>query len=824
MANRVEIEIVTTYKPGSGLRDAEQQLRTSATSITADIERIFERSADAAGRSFADVAPRIERDLRGIRETNIDIKVDVDTSEIGEARRELTDLDGMPDPSIDVEIDSNARQAAAEVESTFSGLDFGNVGSSLTGSLTDSLNGMIPVVGAIGAALGESLGAGIGRGMTSNQRVFETQLRTGFGPERSAAIGQAAGAAYGAGFGEQASSTLDAAIALERKLGDIDPSLNLQKATEWATLLEERLGIGVAESAELAGRMIQQGLARNTEEAYDVMVDAAQRYGAQAEEVLDATREFGGLFQKLGIEAPAAIRFIGDSYERGLTSQVERAAEAVEEFNTRITDGDSQEAVERLGFSFEEMQQKLADGRGAEALSEIAEALLTNVDAAERATRANEIFGTSFETTGQIDEFLQLIIELDTAQVNVAGSAEEAAEAAKAATSQWEIYQRKVEDLGSFLGNTFAQQQNQAAAAGEPLRDRAIEIHGALADWLEGAHATDEGNRQLADGAVDAAQAANDFEQRAHDAAQATVELAEEATGATDQMNELAGALNEAKAAADSWADNSGEQALIDLHDAADELSEALDETTAASFSAADGFDLSTEAGRRGAEALAAYRGDIAAVTDAYLSGRISTDQFTGATDAAESALREAAAAAGFTDSQVEALIAEYTRVPGNVQTEITAIGNAWDQVGALLGSISRIPRSVTTTHTIHTQNLHTGGPRAAGGTIDSFEQGGIVAAATGGGGALVPTLVNDGAGVESARMPNGNVVGLPVGSSVITAEDTERMAMESAMIVGGPPVINNFIAGTVLAERDLERIIRDSIYQGGFDGLGGLQ
>lgn len=798
MANQVVIEVVTEIKDAGAINRAGAGMVADARRTASDIDAAF----------------------TSIKDPEVNVKYQ--DSEVRRAEGDIRDLDSIPPPTIKPQGDATA--AVSDIKSDLGALDgIGDaVGNDLGMGMVSGLKSFGPAVGIAGALLGDDMAAGFTRGWSSGLRDIEVQLRTGMGPIQASQIGSAAGAAYGGGFGEQFESTLDAAIILERKLGDIDPSLNLQKATEWAVLLEEHLGVGVVESAELAGRMIQQGLARNTEDAYDIMIDAAQRYGAQSNDVLEATREFGGVFQKLGIDGAASVRFIGDAYEQGLTSQVERSAEALEELNTRITDGDSREAVERLGLSFEEMQNKLANGRGTEVLAEIANGLLNNVDAAERATRANEIFGTSFETTGEIDAFLESMIELSGAQTDVGGTAEDASQKVKDMQTALDEAQRQAGEGAAKLGEWSA----AAVLLADQLQDP-VDVGNAAVDVFKryafGANDARRSTNEWADSAVDAADAANGFEQRAQAAADASREVAEATAEAASEFDTAKDAINGALSALEGWASNTGEDAIIALGDAAADLTDKFDENTAASFSVAEGFDLSTDAGRRGAEAAQAYRGDMAELTDALLGGRVSADEYASATSNAEAQMREAAAAAGFTDSQIEALIAEYGRVPDNVQTQVDAIGNAWDQVGSLLNSISRIPRSVTTTHTVNTRRTTTlvGGPRAAGGPVGwELAGGGMPAAASGGGGAMgIDTLVNE-RGPESVRLPAGDVVPLPAGASVLTAEDT---AHNSMVAQDSTLVINNYISGSLVATRDLNRATRDSLYQGGFDGLGGI-
>lgn len=827
MANEIEIVVTTKYEPGQGLAQAAQRTRSEATQIAADIERIFDRSAASVASAFDSTASKINADLKGIKDQDVTVDINVDDQKIRKAEGDIRDLDSIPPPTITP--DANAKPAVDKIQDTLGNIDVSNVSGQIVDQLGSKLSAGGPlgaVALGVGALFADNIADGFNRGFSAANTNLNTQIQTGFGAERSSAIGKAAGDAYGAGFGESAGAALDASIILERRLGDLDPSLNLREASKWALTLADQFGIDIPQQAELAGRMIQQGLAENTEDAYNQMIDAGQRYGAQTEEVLDAVREFGGVFDKLGISGPAAIRLIGDTYESGLTSQVERAAEAMEELNTRITDQDSKEAIESLGLSFTDVQTRIAAGGeiAASAVRDVAQAIIEQKNEAEKGAAANTIFGTSFEVTADIDAFAGAILEASTAQHDLAGTSREVAELVSESQTEWEKAGRTIESVAKTAGGVAATEFNKYADALGSVLDVGDKVGNFFQDFQIGAGEATTASGELTGvtkALADSFPAATDAMEDGADAADSVSDATKRAI---DPFNELESAIDRAKGALDKWADDTGEQAIISLRESTLGLTEAFDENTTSSFSLKDGWDLNTEAGIKGAKATLDFKGEVADLRQAQLDAKISSGEFTSELANAEAGLRAALGQTNLTEAAIEALIQDMLNVP-DVDPELNASGDLFDKISQAHSQLNNLDGKtasvfintyeVTYRGTSRLRGSTAGGSgQAAGGSTINQDPGGPSTAG-------VPSLVNEG-GQEAVRLPQGDIVPLPVGGSVLTAPDTERLVGSSGR--GGPSLeVNVTVMGSVWSSRDLAETIRDEIYTGGFDGLGGV-
>lgn len=135
----------------------------------------------------------------------------------------------------------------------------------------------------------------------------------------------------------------------------------------------------------------------------------------------------------------------------------------------------------------------------------------------------------------------------------------------------------------------------------------------------------------------------------------------------------------------------------------------------------------------------------------------------------------------------------------------------AKEQADRLDGTRIRIEQTIRTKYEIVGQPPTI--PRA-GGQVELLAHGGVVGAAQAGGPRSGPILVNE-EGPELARLPRGDVVELPTGTTVIPAGQSE--AIRSQIAHGGPGVTMNFyIQGSLLTERDLVMIIHEELLNGG--------
>ncbi len=775
------------------------------------------RTGDAFGSLTRDIN-RARQDFKQLRsdakiDPQIDTKVQVDTSEVGSARREIEDIDNTQvKVKTDVET-PDASGAVSSVEAQFADVDLSDMGGAMQSQLGSMLGGPIAgIFGTAAATLGGDFADGVAQGIRARSTTIEESIRFGVANAEVRQVGEISGAAYSDGFGEGAAQLRDVALTLRAELGAIDDDLDLSQATRQVSVLSDVFQIDLAQSVNLARRLVANDLVADTSEAFNLMVDAAQKYRLNVDEVFDVMSEFAPVFSKMGVDGATAMNIIGTAAQQGLLPNISRGAELFEEFNVRLAEVDTLRApVQALGLDFDVMQQKLADGRGAEALAEIAEALLAIEDPAKRDAIAVEIFGTAIESAADPQAVINLLATADSITA-VGTAADDAAAQLQGAQTGIDKLKIAAEEGGRAWGDWVNIQGSFVTSL--------VESKGNLREfadaWAESTGRTKEATTEI-EGVTSALTRA---EGPISGGGRSLRDLGESADDVATGMESLEARTERLQGALQSlsdWASGSGEAALRGIHEAADGITEAFGENEAAAFSLKNGWDLTTEAGRAGSSMMADLRNDVAAVTQAYINGEVTTAQYASATSALEGRLREAAAAAGIDKAAVDALAGSLFALPSDVQTQVdTHTEQAQANIAAMDGMLSAINGRTANTF-INNTTTNTVINRTIGGRRPSRIQahGGVTGA--------VPTAESGGVrnGLTLVGEAGPELVELPAGAMVRTADDTER-AMNQIRGDGGTTNIFN-IAGSVWSTRDLEELMRDLFLGGAFGNLGAL-
>jgi phage-related minor tail protein len=279
----------------------------------------------------------------------------------------------------------------------------GDAGQAAGGGLKDKLK-----VGAAaaGAAAGALLVAGISEAMEQANVTSTLQAQLGTTDKVAAAQGKVAGRLYSSGIAE---SFQDAAEAIKSvvQAGLAPPgTTNAQlqaiatKASDVANIFGQDLG-GVTNAVS---QMLRTGLARNADEAFDLITKGFQSGADKAGDFLDTLNEYGTQFRKAGVAGPAAIGLINQALRAGARDG-DLAADAIKEFSIRAIDGSdsTKDGFKALGLSADDMAKKFA--KGGSAANGVLDLTLDKLrgikDPVKQAQIATQLFGTQAEDLGK---------------------------------------------------------------------------------------------------------------------------------------------------------------------------------------------------------------------------------------------------------------------------------------------------------------------------------------------------------------------------------------------------------------------------------------
>jgi len=307
------------------------------------------------------------------------------------------------------------------------------------GSMLENLGGQWgKVLGAVGAGGALAFGAGLVAGMDAEVGSDMLAASLGGGEKMAARYGDIAGKVYSDGFGaglEDVNAAMGAVVtSIKGMRGASDKEV--QRMTEKAMTYADVIGIDVTRAAQVAGNMVNNGLAKNGGQAFDLLMKASQKVPVQLrEDVLDATDEYGQFFTQVGIDGPKAMGMLAAGAAKGMYG-IDKTGDAIKEFTIRATDmsTSTKGAYEAVGLDAKKMTDDLLAGgdRGSKAFDKVVGGLLKIENPAKRANTAIALFGTPLEDIGvkDIPAFLQSMQNGEKGLGKFAGSVDKAGQTA----------------------------------------------------------------------------------------------------------------------------------------------------------------------------------------------------------------------------------------------------------------------------------------------------------------------------------------------------------------------------------------------------------
>ena len=692
---------------------AAKKLVSQDTSLKldADVSRA-EKSLDRAQQRLADLEVRA---LGGL-----DVTADVRRAEAGLQKIERN-LDGLRTAKNQIEIDASTIKAENELDkfgpkAKAAGAKAGSeAGGSLEKTLVAALTA-IPIAGGVilaGVAIGKAVTGAIQDGLQVEVGNDRLQGLTGISEADALRLGRAAGEAYTQNFGDSVEANMDTTrLALQFDLIDADASTkSAQKVVEGLAGISDVLGEDVRPIAAAVTTLLNTGLAKSAQNAFDILATGARESVNRSEDLIDTFTEYPATFSRLGLSAEEALGLLNQGLGAGARNS-DLAADALKEFQIRATDASeaSAEGFEALGLNAEEMTAKISRG-GQEAndgLELVLAKLRETEDPVLRNAAAVALFGTQAEDLGEALFAMDLSTAVD--QLNgVTGSAERMfSTLADNDATKLEQASRNIEVAADGMKGALA------AAFSEPLAEGAEWISANRGPMLEffldlANGALDFGDATI-DAAADGAEAFGEF------VAGPLASLVEGIAGAIDVLNGFAGRPKELDELADSmrgFDDTSADAAdtIRGLRDGLDEsrtkLNDFGDGAVAMAYLNDASLRLAGAIGEVGVTAEGASFGldgiDLANVR-ASDSGKLLEDQVRGSIAAMGDEIG-AAAAAG--ESQ-DVLAGRYRTSTDALVGQLTQMGLTEEQARALIDTVLKTPESETTTFDSNAQAQQT--------------------------------------------------------------------------------------------------------------------
>ncbi|MCZ0980149.1 phage tail tape measure protein [Streptomyces diastatochromogenes] len=256
-----------------------------------------------------------------------------------------------------------------------------------------------------GAAIAGGLLAGLNEAMAQEKGNDLLAAQLGASPAEAQRLGKAAGEIYSSGWGESVEDANASLKALwQEGLVPADATADeLANVGKRAMDVANVLGDEVGPTSHAVSQMLKTGLAKNAEEAFDIMTRGAQNGANKAEDLADTFNEYSTNFRTMGLDGATAMGLISQGLKGG-ARDADQVADAIKEFS--LVAGQGGKAVEEtfnsIGLNGSQIVKDVAAGGDSakSAMDKVLDALRQMPASAERASVVKTLFGGPGEDLG----------------------------------------------------------------------------------------------------------------------------------------------------------------------------------------------------------------------------------------------------------------------------------------------------------------------------------------------------------------------------------------------------------------------------------------
>lgn len=320
-------------------------------------------------------------------------------------------------------IKGDAAGAADGVEHEFQEASTEGAGS-MESAFSEVVGKLPALVGAAG--IGAALSNGIGESMEQARLADKLAAQLDLTKPQAEMAGKIAGSLYSHAYGDSMESVNEAVGAVMSTIKGMSNASqgDIERVSEYALDLASAFDIDVNDAVGAVGVLMNNGLAKDADSAFDQITLGMQKIPAGFRgELTDAVKEYSKHFEGLGLSGEQAISMLVKASDQGEIG-IDKMGDAIKEFQIRSTDmsTSTQGAYEDLGLSTEDMTNRLLAGGDSakEAFGEIINALLNVDDPARQSQDTLALFGTQMEDLG-VDKIPEMLKAMDPAAGTLEG-------------------------------------------------------------------------------------------------------------------------------------------------------------------------------------------------------------------------------------------------------------------------------------------------------------------------------------------------------------------------------------------------------------------
>lgn len=249
----------------------------------------------------------------------------------------------------------------------------------------------------IGAGVAAGLGVGIAANLDMEAANAKLTAQLGVGPAEAAELSKVSADVYANAWGDSTATVNDAIKGVYQNIGDVSGAEGgLEGVTTKALALSQTFDQEVGPTTAAVGQLIRTGLAKDADEAFDILTAGFQSGANKADDLLDTMGEYSTQFRRIGLDGQTATGLLAQGLKAG-ARDADQVADAIGQFGELTLSNSTtvQAAFQSIGLDADTMAAKIGQGgkSGQEALQMTLDALRGTKDETVKLNAATALFG-----------------------------------------------------------------------------------------------------------------------------------------------------------------------------------------------------------------------------------------------------------------------------------------------------------------------------------------------------------------------------------------------------------------------------------------------
>lgn len=263
---------------------------------------------------------------------------------------------------------------------------------------------MSTAAAGIGAGFAATLGASVMQAMDMEAAGDKLAAQLGVGPAEAAELAGVSANVYKNAWGESADEVNLAIKGVYQNIGDTSAAEGgLEGVTTKALALSSTFDQDLTMSTAAVGQMIRTGLAKDANEAFDILAVGLGTAADKSGDLLETFNEYSVQFKRVGLDGKTATGLIAQGLQGG-ARDADQVADALGQFGERALAGGTavDAAYKSIGLNAGDMAKKIGAGgtTAAGALTETLDALRGTKDEQVKLNAAAQLFGDPANVMG----------------------------------------------------------------------------------------------------------------------------------------------------------------------------------------------------------------------------------------------------------------------------------------------------------------------------------------------------------------------------------------------------------------------------------------